>query len=103
MTTDTMKAVRIHRYGPPEGLVYEDLPTPRAGARQLLIRNEAAGINFADIEQRRNNYPVPPTLPGILGGEFAGTVKAVGEGVSGVAVGDRVFGILNPAQGGGYA
>lgn len=98
-----MKAVRIHQYGAPETLVYEDLPTPRPAAGQVLIRNEAAGVNFADIEQRRDNYPVKPTLPHILGGEFAGTVEELGDGVDGVAVGQRVFGIVAPARPGGYA
>ncbi|GAY16282.1 NADPH:quinone reductase [Mycobacterium sp. shizuoka-1] len=104
MTPETMKAVRVHRYGPPDdSLVYEDVPTPRAGAGQVLVRNEAAGINFADIEQRRNNYPFQPPLPHILGGEFAGTVESVGDGVSAVDVGERVFGFLSGATPAGYA
>ncbi|OPX12426.1 alcohol dehydrogenase [Mycobacterium sp. AT1] len=98
-----MKAIRIHRYGPPECLVYEDVPIPRAGPGQVLIRNEAAGINFADIDQRRNNYPFQPPLPHLLGAEFAGSVEAVGEGVSSVAVGDRVFGFLSGAEPAAYA
>ncbi len=104
MTTETMKAVRVHRYGPPDdSLVYEDVPKPRAGAGQVLVRNEAAGVNFADIEQRRNNYPLQPPLPHILGCEFAGMVEAVGDGVSGVEVGQRVFGFLSSAAPAGYA
>ncbi|WP_431236217.1 quinone oxidoreductase family protein (plasmid) [Mycolicibacterium psychrotolerans] len=104
MAVETMKAVRLHRYGPPDdSLVYDDVPKPRAGAGQVLIRNEAAGINFADIEQRRNNYPFQPPLPHILGAEFAGTVEAVGDGVSGVQVGERVFGFLSGAEPAGYA
>lgn len=98
-----MKAVRLHRYGPPEdSLVYEDVPKPVAGPGQVLIRNEAVGLNFADIEQRRNTYPFPVSLPTILGNEFAGTVEALGDGVSGITVGDRVFGVIGgpPA---GYA
>jgi hypothetical protein len=65
---------------------------PRAG--QLLIRNQAASVNFADIDTRRNNYPLQPPLPHILGSEFAGVVEEIGEGVSGVKMGDRVFGIV---------
>ncbi len=104
MPTETMKAVRVHRYGEPEaGLVYEDIPTPRAGSGQVLIRNEAAGINFADIEQRRNNYVAQPPLPHLLGAEFAGTVEAMGDEVSGVTVGDRVFGFMSGAQPAAYA
>ncbi|EHB49926.1 NADPH:quinone reductase [Mycolicibacterium rhodesiae JS60] len=104
MTTETMKAVRVHSYGPAVGsLAYEDVPKPRAGAGQVLIRNEAAGINFADIEQRRNNYPFQPPLPHILGAEFAGIVEAAGDGVSGVEVGKRVFGFLSGAEPAAYA
>lgn len=98
-----MKAVRIHRYGPPECLIYEDVATPHAAAGQVLIRNEAAGINFADIEQRRNNYPFQPELSHIMGAEFAGTVEDVGDGVSNVAIGDRVFGFFSGAEPACYA
>jgi len=95
VSTEMMKAVRVHRYGPPESLVYEDVPKPRAGAGQVLIRNEAAGVNFSDIDQRRNTYPpLQLSLPHLLGAEVAGTVEAVGENVTGVAVGDRVFGMF---------
>jgi NADPH2:quinone reductase len=103
MSSDTMKAIRIHRYGPPESLVYEDVPIPQPGPGQVLIRNEAAGINFADIEQRRNNYPFQPPLPHLLGAEFAGTVQEVGAGASTVAKGDRVFGFLSGAEPAAYA
>ncbi|ADG99449.1 Alcohol dehydrogenase zinc-binding domain protein [Segniliparus rotundus DSM 44985] len=98
-----MKAVRIHRHGQPEDLVYEDVPKPQPAAGQVLVRNEAAGINFADIDQRRNKYPFQPPLPHILGSEFAGTVESVGEGVSDVEVGERVFGFLSGAEPAGYA
>lgn len=103
MTSGTMKAVRIHRYGPPECLIYEDVPIPQAGPGQVLVRNEAAGINFADIDQRRNNYPFQPALPHLLGAEFAGVVEAVGDGVTSAAVGDRVFGFLSGAEPAAYA
>ena len=93
MSTEMMKAVRVHRYGPPESLVYEDVPKPRPGAGQVLIRNEAAGVNFSDIDQRRNTYPpLQPALPHILGAEFAGTVEALGENVTGVALSRRIPG-----------
>ncbi|MGY4711218.1 quinone oxidoreductase family protein [Mycolicibacterium sp. CBM1] len=103
MTAGTMKAVRIQRYGGPEALAYEELPKPRPGRGQVLIRNEAAGLNFADIEQRRDNYPVRPALPHILGAEFAGVVEELGDGVDGLTVGQRVFGIIGPALPGAYA
>lgn len=103
MSSDTMKAIRVHRYGPPESLVFEDVPIPRPGPGQVLIRNEAAGINFADVDQRRNNYPFQPPLPHLLGTEFAGSVEVLGEGVSSAAIGDRVFGFLSGAEPAAYA
>ncbi|GGU43813.1 quinone oxidoreductase family protein [Lentzea flava] len=85
-------------------LIYEDLPVPSIRANEVLIRNEAAGINFADTERRRGRYyPVATPLPYVLGGEFSGVVVAVGDEVSGVHVGDRVFGITHPARSGCYA
>ncbi|MPY56213.1 quinone oxidoreductase [Streptomyces spongiae] len=100
-----MKAARIHRQGPPEVLVYEDAPVPTPRPGEVLIRNEAAGINFADVERRRAGfYPVPVTeFPSVLGGEFAGVVTAVGDGVSDVKVGDQVFGIISAQRSGCYA
>lgn len=105
MQTKTMKAAQIHRQGPPEVLVYQDVPVPEVRAGDVLVRNEAAGINFADIERRRAGYyPVPVTkFPAILGGEYAGEVVAVGDGVTEVKVGDRVFGIIDAKGDGCYA
>ncbi|MEU6371582.1 zinc-binding dehydrogenase [Streptomyces sp. NPDC046909] len=100
-----MKAARIHRQGSPEVLVHEDVPVPSVRPGEVLVRNEAAGVNFADIERRRAGYyPVPVTeLPHILGGEYAGEVVEVGEGVTDVSVGDRVFGIVPTQASGCYA
>lgn len=105
MQTKTMKAAQIHRQGTPEVLVYEDVPIPAVRAGEVLVRNEAAGINFADIERRRaGSYPVPVTeLPHILGGEFAGEVVAVGDDVTGIHVGDRVCGFGGAVRSGCYA
>lgn len=104
MPTETMKAVRISRHGPPDVLSYEDLPVPTIRANEVLIRNEAAGVNFADAERRRGTYhPVVSPLPFVLGSEFSGVVAAVGDEVFGVRVGDKVFGIAHPARSGCYA
>ncbi|MGW0710046.1 quinone oxidoreductase family protein [Streptomyces sp. NPDC002643] len=105
MQTPTMKAARIHRQGSPDELVYEDVPIPSIKPHEVLVRNRAAGINFADIERRRAGfYPVPVTeFPAILGGEFAGEVVEVGDAVSGVSVGDKVFGIVDAKSSGCYA
>ena len=83
-----MKAVRIHAQGGPEVLRHEDVPVPAPGPGQALVRIEAAGVNFIDIYHRSGLYPV--TLPYTPGQEAAGSVAALGPGVTGVAVGDRV-------------
>ena len=81
-------AVRFHRTGGPEVLQYEavDLPPPAAG--EVRVRNHAVGVNFIDIYHRSGLYPLP--LPSGLGQEAAGVVEALGPGVTGIAVGDRV-------------
>jgi NADPH:quinone reductase len=83
-----MKAVRVHKPGGPEGLVYEDVPDPKAGAGQAVIKVEAIGLNFAEVNQRRNANPA--SLPMPIGGEAAGTIVEVGAGVTQFTVGDRV-------------
>jgi NADPH2:quinone reductase len=83
-----MKAVRVHKAGGPEGLVYEDVPNPKAGAGQVVVKVEAIGLNFAEVNQRRNANLA--SLPMPIGGEAAGTVAEVGAGVSQFKVGDRV-------------
>lgn len=83
-----MKAVRLHATGGPEVLRVEEVPTPSPGHGEVLIRVEAAGVNFIDIYQRSGAYKV--TMPFIPGQEAAGTVAALGAGVTGFAVGDRV-------------
>ena len=83
------KAVRIHRTGGPGVLVYEDVTLEAPGAGEALVRQEAIGLNYIDTYQRSGLYPLPE-MPAVLGMEAAGTVETVGEGVSEVAVGDRV-------------
>jgi len=96
-----MKTVRFHEIGGPEVLTYEDVADPVAGPGELLIRVEAVGINFADILRRRGDpYPEPSPLPFTVGGEVAGMVAALGEGVEGPAIGTPVFAA---SRAGGYA
>jgi NADPH2:quinone reductase len=83
-----MRAIRVPQYGGPEAMKLEDLPTPRPGDGQALVRIEAAGVNFIDVYQRTGLYKNPLPVP--LGLEGAGTVEAVGGGVTTVRVGDRV-------------
>ncbi len=83
------KAVRIHRAGGPEVLVWEDVEAGEPGPGEARVRHTAVGLNFIDVYQRRGLYPLE-RLPGVLGMEAAGVVEAVGTGVTEVAVGDRV-------------
>ena len=83
-----MKAIRVQEYGGPEVLRLEEVATPTPGAGQVLVRLVMAGVNFIDIYQRRGSYPM--SLPFIPGREGAGTVEAVGEGVTQFVPGDRV-------------
>jgi NADPH:quinone reductase len=83
-----MNAIRIHETGGPEALQLEVLPDPAPGAGELLIDVEAIGVNFIDVYQREGLYPLQrPFTPGA---EAAGTVSALGPGVTNFAVGDRV-------------
>jgi NADPH2:quinone reductase len=84
-----VKAIRIHEYGGPEKLRYEDIEIGDPGPGQAYVRHTAIGLNFADTHNREGRYPLPH-LPHVLGGEAAGVVEAVGPGVTDVKVGDRV-------------
>src|SRR5216110_2587376 len=83
-----MKAIRVHTPGGPEALRYEDVERPTPGPGQVLVKIEAAGVNFIDVYQRTGLYKVP--MPFTLGQEAAGSVAAVGPGVTEPKVGDRV-------------
>jgi NADPH2:quinone reductase len=83
-----MKAVRVHKYGGPEVLTYEEIPVPEPKAGEARVKIEAIGLNFIDIYQRTGLYPIQ--TPFILGSEGAGVVDAVGDGVTEVKKGDRV-------------
>ncbi|WP_067478640.1 quinone oxidoreductase family protein [Actinomadura hibisca] len=87
-----MRAILVTEYGPPEVLRPADVPDPRPGPGEVLVDVAAAGVNFIDVYQRSGAYPVP--LPYVAGVEAAGTVTAVGPGVSGdePGTGDRVGG-----------
>src|SRR5690606_9967754 len=85
-----MRAVRIHELTGPSALRIDEVPTPNVGAGQVLIDVRAAGVNFPDILITPGQYQFKPALPFSPGGEVAGVVAAVGDGVKSVAVGDRV-------------
>lgn len=84
------KAVRIHAHGGPEALIYEDADPGRPGPGQVLVRHTAIGLNFIDVYFRTGLYPAPNGLPLVPGGEAAGVVAELGEGVTGLKAGDRV-------------
>ena len=93
-----MRAVLCKEWGPPETLVVEELPDPVPGPGQLVVDVAACGVNFPDSLIVQGLYQFKPELPFSPGGEAAGTVSEVGEGVTNVAVGDRV--IAAPGWGG---
>jgi len=82
------RAVRLHAHGGPEQLTVESIPVPKPGNGAVLVRVEAAGVNFIDVYKRTGLYSIP--LPATLGEEGSGIVVAVGEGVSDIGAGDRV-------------
>src|SRR5690348_15971056 len=83
-----MNSIRVHKTGGPEVLRIEEVPDPAPGAGEIVINIEAIGVNFIEIYQREGLYPMDrPFTPG---GEAAGTVRALGSGVTEVKVGDRV-------------
>ena len=87
-----VKAIRIHEDGGPDVLRYEDVPDPEPGEGEVLVRLAAASLNHLDVWVRMGLPSVPK--PRILGADGAGVVAALGAGVDGFAVGDRV--VLNP-------
>lgn len=95
-----MRAIRFHELGGQEVLRLDDIPTPEPGPGQVLIEVHAAGINYADTRRRLGIYLEPSPLPFILGSEVAGTVAALGAGVTTWKVGDRVMALTSH---GGYA
>jgi len=100
-----MKAVRIHAYGGPEVLVYEDAPRPVPGAGEVLVKVYATSVNPVDRSTRAGHLQgmVHFELPLTLGLDLAGVVEAIGEGVTTVAVGDAVYGFSNMMRQGAYA
>ena len=83
-----VKAIRIHKAGGPEVLAWEDVAVDKPGAGQILVRHGAVGLNYIDVYHRTGLYPI--TYPSGIGMEGAGTVEAVGSGVTDLKPGDRV-------------
>ncbi|MFF5084983.1 NADP-dependent oxidoreductase [Actinoplanes sp. NPDC000266] len=87
-----MKAIVARDYGPPSSFEVADVPVPSAGPGQIQVRIAAASINPGDIVIPSGAYPVQLEFPHVLGNDFAGTVSAVGDGVTAYKIGDEVFG-----------
>jgi len=100
-----MKAIQMTRYGGPEVLTLADVAIPEPGPGQVLIRVAAAGVNFAETLMREDRYVASYALPATPGSEVTGTVRALGEGVVSLAIGQRVGAVLAAAKTltGGYA
>ena len=93
-----MKALLSHAPGGPETLTIDELPDPVAGPGQLLVRVRAAAINYPDVLIIEDKYQFKPPRPFAPGGEIAGEVEALGEGVTGWSIGDRLIAV--PGWGG---
>ncbi len=86
-----MKAWRVHNWGEPETMSFEDIPAPDPGPGQVRIRNRAAALNFFDILQVQGKYQIKPPFPFTPGAEVSGIIDAVGPGVTEHKPGDRVL------------
>lgn len=99
-----MQSIVARSAGGPEVLELVEYPTPVPGPGQVLVKVVSAGVNFSDVKRRRDDdYPFPTAFPYIPGGEVAGTVEALGEGVRAPEVGTRVFALVGGDGSTGYA
>lgn len=86
-----MKAIRVHEFGDPEVMKFEEVPDPQPGPGQVLVRVHAVGVNPVDTYIRAGIYPNKPDLPYTPGTDAAGIVEAIGTAIRRIAVGDRVY------------
>src|SRR3954468_10585798 len=98
-----MKASILHEHGGPEKLVYGDMPDPVAAPDEVVVDIHAASVNAADYKVRLGSYDSKLKFPYILGRDFSGLVGALGPGVTDLAVGDAVFGVMDAGIEGCYA
>jgi len=92
----SMQAARVHRFGPPNVIVVEDVPRPVPALGEVLVRVAASGVGPWDAIIREGKSKVSPPPPLTLGSDFAGVVERVGPGVSQLKNGDEVYGVTNP-------
>lgn len=98
-----MKAARIHKFGPPNVIVIEELPRPAPGPGEVLVRVAAAGVGPWDAWIRGHTSVVKVSLPLTLGSDLSGVIEEIGPGVSGFKAGDEVYGVTNSDFCGAYA
>src|SRR6478736_5631576 len=103
--SQTMKAIRIHNYGGPEVLKYEDAPRPQPQAGEVLVRVHAATVNPIDWNVREGHMKDlwPHKLPLILGWDLSGVVEELGRDASRFKIGDEVYSVPDPTRNGAYA
>ncbi len=95
-----MRAIIVDQPGGPEAMTWKETPTPKPQPGEMLVKTVAAGVNRADLLQRRGYYPPPTGVVDIIGLEASGVIAELGDGVTGWQVGDEVVALL---AGGGYA
>lgn len=98
-----MMAWRVHEFGAPEVMRFEQVARPEPGAGEVLVKVEAAGVGPWDGWIRAGKSALPQPLPLTLGSDISGEIVAVGPGVSELRVGDQVYGVTNPQFTGAYA
>jgi NADPH:quinone reductase-like Zn-dependent oxidoreductase len=99
----TMKAWRVHHFGPPDAMVFEAVARPDPGSGEVLIKVRAAGVGPWDAWIRSGKSALPQPFPLTLGSEMSGTIEAVGPDVSEMTFGEEVFGVTNSRFIGAYA
>ncbi|MEL4503471.1 NAD(P)H-quinone oxidoreductase [Luteococcus sp. H138] len=95
-----MHAITVTEAGGPEQIEWAEIPTPSPAPGEVLVKTIAAGVNRADLLQRQGHYPPPKGISETMGLEATGTIAELGEGVTGMSIGDQVVCLL---AGGGYA
>jgi NADPH:quinone reductase-like Zn-dependent oxidoreductase len=98
-----MKACRVHRFGPPDVITFEDIPRPALGEGEVLVRVKAAGVGPWDAWIRAGKSALPQPLPLTQGSDLSGSVEAIGPGVAALKPGIEIFGVTNRRFTGAYA
>ncbi|HEX4338287.1 MAG TPA: alcohol dehydrogenase catalytic domain-containing protein [Polyangiaceae bacterium] len=98
-----MKASRVHRFGPPEVISFEDVERPEPRDEEIVVRVNAAGVGPWDSWVRSGKSALPQPLPLTLGADLSGTIVALGAAVRGFQIGQAVYGVTNSHFTGAYA